>query len=402
MTIFLQVLLTGLGLGAAYALFAQGVVLIYRGSGIVNFAQGALGMLASYITFLELSEKHGYPIGVCIAGGILASVAVALAFQFLVLRLLSTAAPIVRLISTLGLLVVVQSAIELRVRQRQPPRRGVPARTTRSTGAACSCRSRCSTSSRSPSSSRSCCGRSAKYSRIGLAITAAAQNERAVQTMGWSPNRLAVITWGMGAALAGIAGVLLAPLTGLSTLTFTLIVTVTAMAAALLGGFRSFPLTLVGGFVIGIGEAAVVRYRFDIENFLGIKGGIPGIERAIPFLLILLVLVIRGRGLPLRSHVSDRLPKLGTGRINVPGILLATGIVVILLIDRDGRPVGDGDLHLRHLRHRRPLDRRAHRLRRSALAGAVGPRGHGRADRRESRAPARLPARGGACPSACY
>ena len=64
MTIFLQVLLTGLGLGAAYALFAQGVVLIYRGSGIVNFAQGALGMLASYITFLELRENHGYPIGV--------------------------------------------------------------------------------------------------------------------------------------------------------------------------------------------------------------------------------------------------------------------------------------------------------------------------------------------------
>ena len=94
MTTFLQVLLTGLGLGAAYALFAQGVVLIYRGSGIVNFAQGALGMLASYITFLELSEKHGYPIGVCIAGGILAAVVVALAFQFLVLRMLSTAAPL--------------------------------------------------------------------------------------------------------------------------------------------------------------------------------------------------------------------------------------------------------------------------------------------------------------------
>ena len=99
----------------------------------------------------------------------------------------------------------------------------------------------------------------AKYSRIGLAITAAAQNERAVQTMGWSPNKLAAITWGMGGALAGLAGVLLAPLTGLSTITFTLIVTVTAMAAALLGGFRSFPLTLVGGLIVGFGEAAVTR-----------------------------------------------------------------------------------------------------------------------------------------------
>jgi ABC-type branched-subunit amino acid transport system ATPase component/ABC-type branched-subunit amino acid transport system permease subunit len=331
MTTFLQVLLTGLGLGAAYALFAQGVVLIYRGSGIVNFAQGALGMLASYITFLELSEKHGYPIGVCIAGGILAAVVVALAFQFLVLRMLSTAAPIVRLISTLGLLVVVQSAIELRYSSSNHPVEPYLPHDTFDWGGVFV-----------QEQVLYIIGVTfvvtfvlwvfAKYSRIGLAITAAAQNERAVQTMGWSPNKLAAITWGMGAGLAGLAGVLIAPLTGLSTITFTLIVTVTAMAAALLGGFRSFPLTLVGGLIVGIGEAAVTRYRLDIDNFIGVKDGIPGLERAIPFLLILLVLVVRGRGLPLRSHVTDRLPKLGTGRINVPGLLLATGAVVLLLM----------------------------------------------------------------------
>jgi ABC-type branched-subunit amino acid transport system ATPase component/ABC-type branched-subunit amino acid transport system permease subunit len=331
MTTFLQVLLTGLGLGAAYALFAQGVVLIYRGSGIVNFAQGALGMLASYITFLELSEKHGYPIGVCIAGGILAAVVVALAFQFLVLRMLSTAAPIVRLISTLGLLVVVQSAIELRYSSSNHPVEPFLPHDTFDWGGVFV-----------QEQVLYIIGVTfvvtfllwvfAKYSRVGLAITAAAQNERAVQTMGWSPNKLAAITWGMGAGLAGLAGVLIAPLTGLSTITFTLIVTVTAMAAALLGGFRSFPLTLVGGLIVGIGEAAVTRYRLDIDNFIGVKDGIPGLERAIPFLLILLVLVVRGRGLPLRSHVTDRLPKLGTGRINVPGLLLATGAVVLLLM----------------------------------------------------------------------
>ena len=66
MTTFYQVLLTGLGLGSAYALFAQGVVLIYRGSGIVNFAQGAMGMLASYVTFLELREKNGTNVWVAI------------------------------------------------------------------------------------------------------------------------------------------------------------------------------------------------------------------------------------------------------------------------------------------------------------------------------------------------
>src|SRR5262245_25827459 len=104
-TTFWQVLLTGLGLGSAYALFAMGVVLIYRGSGIVNFAQGALGMLASYIAFLEMRENQGASIGVALVAGVASSVLVVLAFQFLVLRLLSRAAPIVRLISTLGLLI---------------------------------------------------------------------------------------------------------------------------------------------------------------------------------------------------------------------------------------------------------------------------------------------------------
>ena len=329
MTNFLQVLLTGLGLGSAYALFAQGVVLIYRGSGIVNFAQGALGMLASYVTFYELRTTNSWPIGLAIVGGIAAAVLVALLFQAVVLRLLTNAAPIVRLISTLGLLIVVQAAVELRYGASNIPvqpylphdvfRWGdvvVQEQVLYIIGITCVI--------------TAVLWALARYTRVGLAISAAAQNERAVQTMGWSPTKLSALTWGVGAGLAGIAGVLIAPLTGLSTITFTLIVTVTAMAAALLGGFRSFPLTLLGGFIIGFGEAWVVRHRLDVQNFFGV-GDLPGIERAIPFLLILLVLVVRGRGLPLRSHVTDRLPRLGTGRVSIPGLLIGCGAVLLVL-----------------------------------------------------------------------
>jgi sulfate-transporting ATPase len=329
MTNFLQVLLTGLGLGSAYALFAQGVVLIYRGSGIVNFAQGALGMLASYVTFYELRTTNSWPIGLAIVGGIAAAVLVALLFQGVVLRLLTNAAPIVRLISTLGLLIVVQAAVELRYGASNIPvqpylphdvfRWGdvvVQEQVLYIIGITCVI--------------TAVLWALARYTRVGLAISAAAQNERAVQTMGWSPTKLSALTWGVGAGLAGVAGVLIAPLTGLSTITFTLIVTVTAMAAALLGGFRSFPLTLLGGFIIGFGEAWVVRHRLDVQDFFGV-GDLPGIERAIPFLLILLVLVVRGRGLPLRSHVTDRLPRLGTGRVSIPGLLIGCGAVLLVL-----------------------------------------------------------------------
>lgn len=114
MTTLIQFTLIGVGLGSAYALFAQGVVLIYRGSGIVNFAQGALGMVAAYVCFLTLQTDAGWPIVPSIVGGIAAAVAVSLAYQTLVLRTMSRAAPIVRLISTLGLLVTLQAAVELR------------------------------------------------------------------------------------------------------------------------------------------------------------------------------------------------------------------------------------------------------------------------------------------------
>src|SRR5258707_982515 len=101
---FLQFALIGLGSGAAYALFAQGAVLVYRGSGIVNFGQGALGMVAAYVCFQTCNKDQGWSIGLSLAAGVLAAVAVSLAFQFLILKRLATAAPITRLISTLGLL----------------------------------------------------------------------------------------------------------------------------------------------------------------------------------------------------------------------------------------------------------------------------------------------------------
>src|SRR5438094_4612896 len=108
----LQFALIGLGVGSAYALFAQGIVLIYRGSGIVNFGQGALGMLASYVAFATAQRDHQLPIAVSIAIGVAAAIVAALLFQLLVLRQLRRAAPIVRLISTLGLVAVLQAGIE--------------------------------------------------------------------------------------------------------------------------------------------------------------------------------------------------------------------------------------------------------------------------------------------------
>ncbi len=324
MTEFVQFAVLGLGGGAAYALLAQGVVLVYRGSGVVNFAQGAIAMVAAYLCLETLQRDHDWAMLPAFAVAVLVAAAIGLVFQLAVLRWLANAAPIVRLAATLGLLVILQAGVQqfygsksIRVRAFLPNDAyrwgGVVVQQDRLIllGIAVGL--------------TAALWALTKYTRVGLAITAAAENERAAAALGWSPHRLAALTWAGGGALAGIAGILVAPLTGLTPTAFVVIVTVFALAAALLGGFRSFPLTLLGGLVLGVGESLVVLYQDSIRDFLNMPT-LSGINRAVPFLVILIVLVVRGKGLPLRSHVSERLPRLGSGVVRWPGVAVAVVI----------------------------------------------------------------------------
>src|SRR4051794_40722919 len=107
-------MIVGLGAGATYALFAQGAVLIYRGSGLVNFAQGAVGTFAAYVAFVDLQGKQGLATFPAIVVATLAAGAVSLLFQVVVLRSLRRAAPIVRVIATIGLLGLLQAVVAKR------------------------------------------------------------------------------------------------------------------------------------------------------------------------------------------------------------------------------------------------------------------------------------------------
>src|SRR5262245_15848080 len=108
---FLQFLIIGLGAGATYALFAQGAVLIYRGSGLVNFAQGAIGTFAAYLAFVDLKDERNFKTLPAVIFAMIAAGLVSLAFQAVVLRALRRAAPIVRVIATIGLLGLLQAIV---------------------------------------------------------------------------------------------------------------------------------------------------------------------------------------------------------------------------------------------------------------------------------------------------
>jgi sulfate-transporting ATPase len=171
-----------------------------------------------------------------------------------------------------------------------------------------------------------------KFTTFGAATTGLAENPRAVATLGWSPFRLAALNWTIGGALSGLAGVLLAPIIGFSADGFSLLI-VPALAVAVLAGFRSFPLALLGGIAIGVLESETVLVQANHPTSL--LGFFPtvGLDSVVPFAVILAVLYFRGRPLPLRGETSDRLPRLGQGRPrwNAIGIAFAVACASVFL-----------------------------------------------------------------------
>src|SRR4051812_19376375 len=314
----LRFALLGLGLGALYSLASQGLMVIYRGSGVLCFALGAIGMVGAYVHW-EVKVKHGQPwwlawliaIGVCALIGALS--------HLLVMRPLRRASPLARIVATLGLLIVLQSAAVLRYGARTT---AVPSELSRRlihifgieitldrfilVGIAVVL--------------SIALWAIYRYTRFGMATTAVAENQRAAASIGLSPDVIATANWALGSALGGVAGILIAPLIQLQVATMTNLV-LAAMAAALIASFRSFPIALLGGLALGIGESLLTRYVSTT-----------GINKSLPFIVIIVWLIARGQALPLRDFFLQRLPAVGTGKVRwgvVAPALLITGFVIM-------------------------------------------------------------------------
>lgn len=317
----IQFALLGLGVGALYALVAHGIVLIYRGSGTLNFAQGAFGLVGAY-AFYELHLDHGWPWALALPVALSVSALVGLLTERVLLRRLRDTSAVARVIATLGVLVLLEALVTKRygdsVRlvpsllpaQMVEPFAGVRVGTDRLILFALVV--------------AITMGLSLIYrrTRFGLATSAVAEDEQALASLGHSPGVIAAINWTAGAMLAGLAGILVAPITGLSPRELVLLV-IPALAAALVGSFRSFWLTLAGALLIGVVESEAVRYVAQ-----------PGVGKAVPFILIVILMSVRGHGLPLRGEVSERGARLGSGGVSfsrlAPIVVIAYLVIVTL------------------------------------------------------------------------
>jgi sulfate-transporting ATPase len=314
-TTFVQFAVIGLGLGAAYALLAQGLVVIQIGSGVVNFAQGAMAMLGAFI-YYWLAVEQGWSFAPAFVASTAAVGAFGVLVYQLIMRPLRSFSALTRVIATLGVLLTLESFGFLQ--WGDIPRFVRPFLPTRAIdfgGGVFLGEDKLIALGIAVGLTVVLWG-VYRYTNVGLAIRAAAENERGIATFGWSGQALATLTWAAGGALAGSAGVLLAPLAALNVVDMTLLV-IPALAAALAGGFVSFPLTLLGAVAIGMGQSLLANYLLDT---------VPGVVTALPFALIIGFLVIRGRSLPVRGATSTaKLPELGTGRVRWRFLALAAG-----------------------------------------------------------------------------
>jgi sulfate-transporting ATPase len=322
---WIQFAVLGLGSGAAYALLAQGIVLIYRGSGVVNFAHGAMAMVGAYLYAEEFRARDGWGTAPALIAALAGAAAIGALIHLLVMRPLRRAAPLTRVIATLGVLIVLNAAATLRYgSQLVTVGNLLPQGVLDAKGTVTVPEDRLWLLGIALAVTAALWG-VGRFTRFGLATSAAAENQRAASSLGWSPDLLATVNWAVGGALAAFAGIVVSAYAGLQVTTLTLIVIV-ALAAAVFGGFSSYPLVLLGGLGVGVIRSeivGVVNARYWNQQ---------GLEDAVPFLIIAVVLVIRGRGLPLRGTVIDRMPRLGSGRIRPLPLVSAAAVAGFLIL----------------------------------------------------------------------
>jgi sulfate-transporting ATPase len=157
--------------------------------------------------------------------------------------------------------------------------------------------------------------RTYRKTRFGLSTNAVAENQLAAATIGLSSERIALANWAIGSGLAGLAAILISPIVSLQVSVMTNLV-LAAMAAALVASFRSFPVALIAGVALGVAQTVLGRYTGDY----------PGVALSVPFLVIVVVLMVRGQSLPLRNFLLQRLPVIGTGKIKPSYII--SGVVI--------------------------------------------------------------------------
>ena len=324
MSNFLQYTIFGVMLGAGYAIAATGLVVTYTTSGVFNFAQGAVGMVAAYC-YWELVSAHNVPVWLALVIILLIGAAIAGALvERVLMRRLHGASAERPVMVTLGLLVILTGVATL-----------VWSPTTQRTV------------NDMVSGQFRLVGINIQYqevliigvalavavalralfysTRTGYALRAVVDDPELLAMSGASPNRMSQYGWILGFMMAALAGVLLAPTqtTGISIEAMTLLV-VNGYAAAIVGRLKNIPATFAAAIAIGLAENYVINYILPhVPQNLQLD-----VTYALPMVFLFVALVT----LPsVRLRAVGRLTTVRTPRVAGGWESLAAGGVFLVL-----------------------------------------------------------------------
>ncbi len=290
---FIQQVVAGLGDGAIYASLALALVLIYRATHVINFAQGEMGMVSTYIAW-SLITHHGWSFWPAFALTLALSFVGGFAIHETVIRPLQRAGELTVVMATIALLVVLNGLVswiwQPDEKVLQSPLIGgtwsigavaIPQQAVYDLLVVLACVVALWVLFR--------------YTKLGLALRASAVDPAASRLLGVRVPWMLSIGWGFAAVLSAVAGLLAAPAQFIFTPGFMQVVIIYAFAAAVLGGIESPVGAVIGGLTLGV-----------TINLLGtyFPGQItPDMRLPVALALLLLVLVFRPAGLLGRTIV---------------------------------------------------------------------------------------------------
>jgi branched-chain amino acid transport system permease protein len=281
MDTFIQLTVSGLANGAILALAALGFALVFKATGVINFAQGAFLLLGAYVMWwlvVSLGLHWLVALAIALVGGLLLGVGI----ERSILRPMVGQPVISVIMLTIGLNEVIRSIVQ--VTWGTTPRRFpefIPTGSLRVLGATV------------PIDRLWAIGIAAvvfglftlffQRSKQGIAMRAVADDQQAALLQGISVRRVFAMSWGLAAVSAVIGGTLVANITGVSggLVGYGLLV----FAVVILGGLDSIPGALLGGAIIGL----LISYT------AGYLGG--GLQQVVPYVLIVLILMVKPYGL---------------------------------------------------------------------------------------------------------
>lgn len=278
-----QTLVGGVAVGCVYGLTALGFVMIYKATEVLNFAQGELMMIAAFAA-LAILTLAGAPFWLAALLAIVAAAVAGAAIDRVLLRPLVGEPVFAIIMATIGLSYLLRSSIAMvpgwgsETMSLDSPFTGKFVRLGEIALSQDHLMAIVATAL--------ACGALYlffRHTRTGIAMQAVSQNQLAASFVGVRVRRMFTLVWALSAAVAGLAGVLLAPLTFVHVNMG--LIGLNALPAAVLGGFGSIPGAIVGGLVVGLAEAFSGRFGPD------------GSKDIVPHVLLLAVLLVRPQGL---------------------------------------------------------------------------------------------------------